>query len=104
MPDFVNNFSGMKADRKMTAEELKRAIRFDIAAEYEAVQLYLQLAESTDNRLAIAVLQDIAKEELEHAGEFLRLLKELAPDEQEHYDEGAGEVEAMMKKLKTKKK
>jgi rubrerythrin len=104
MPDFVNNFSGMKADRKLTDEELKRAIRFDIAAEYEAVQLYLQLAESTDNRLAIAVLRDIAKEELEHAGEFLRLLKELAPDEQGHYDEGAGEVEDMMRKLKMKKK
>jgi rubrerythrin len=36
-------------------------------------------------------------EELEHAGEFLRLLKELAPDEQMHYDEGAAEVENMMK-------
>ncbi len=104
MPDFVNNFSGMKADRKLTDEELKRAIRFDIAAEYEAVQLYLQLAESTDNKLAIAVLRDIAEEELVHAGEFLRLLKTLAPDEQEHYDKGAGEVEDMMKKLKMKKK
>ena len=103
MPEFSTNFSGMKAGRKLTEAELVRAIRFDIAAEYEAVQLYLQLAESTDNRLAIAVLQDIAKEELEHAGEFLRLLHELAPDEQEHYDEGAGEVEDMMKKLRSKK-
>jgi rubrerythrin len=104
MPEFSTNFSGMKADRKLTDEELKRAIRFDIAAEYEAVQLYLQLAESTDNKLAIAVLRDVAEEELEHVGEFMRLLKELAPDEREHYDEGADEVEGMMKKLKMKKK
>lgn len=104
MPEFSTNFSGMKASRKLTDEELKRAIRFDIAAEYEAVQLYLQLAESTDNKLAIAVLQDIAEEELVHAGEFLRLLKELAPDEKAHYDEGAEEVEEMMKKIKGKKK
>lgn len=104
MPEFSTNFSGMKADRKLTDEELKRAIRFDIAAEYEAVQLYLQLAESTDNKLAIAVLRDIAEEELVHAGEFLRLLKELAPDEEEHYKEGTEEVEEMMKKLKPKKK
>ncbi|WP_424358254.1 ferritin family protein [Methanocella sp. MCL-LM] len=104
MPEFSHNFSGMKASRKLTDEELKRAIRFDIAAEYEAVQLYLQLAESTDNKLAIAVLQDIAEEELVHAGEFLRLLKELAPDEEAHYDEGAEEVEEMIKKLKGKKK
>ena len=104
MPEFSTNFSGMKADRKLTDEELKRAIRFDIAAEYEAVQLYLQLAESTDNKLAIAVLRDIAEEELEHAGEFLRLLDELAPDEKTHYEEGAREVEEMMKKLKATKK
>lgn len=92
----------MKSGRKLTDEELKRAIRFDIAAEYEAVQLYLQLAESTDNKLAIAVLRDIAEEELVHAGEFLRLLKELAPDEDEHYRKGYKEVEDMMKKMKKK--
>jgi hypothetical protein len=42
--------------------------------EYEANQLYVQLAESTDDKLAIAVLMDIAGEELGHAGQFLRLL------------------------------
>jgi len=50
-----------------------------VAAEYEAIQLYMQLAESTDNKLAIEVLKDIADEERVHAGEFLRLLHELAP-------------------------
>lgn len=104
MPEFTTNFTGMKSSRKLTDEELKRAIRFDIAAEYEAVQLYLQLAESTDNKLAIAVLQDIAEEELVHAGEFLRLLDELAPDEKRSYDKGRKEVEDMMKKVKAKKK
>ena len=53
-----------------------------VSAEYEAIQLYMQLAESTDNKLAIEVLKDIADEERVHAGEFLRLLKELAPDEE----------------------
>jgi rubrerythrin len=42
-----------------------------IAAEYEATQMYVQLAESTDNKLAVAVLKDIADEEIVHAGEFL---------------------------------
>lgn len=42
----------------------------------------MQLAESTDNKLAIEVLKDIANEERVHAGEFLRLLKRLAPDEE----------------------
>jgi rubrerythrin len=93
MPDFGNPFSGLKKDRKVTDEELIRAIRFMIAAEYEAIQLYMQLAESTDNKLAQEVLKDIADEEKVHAGEFLRLLKQLAPDEQKFYDEGAEEVE-----------
>ena len=93
MPDFGNSFSGLKKDRKLTDAELIRAIRFMIAAEYEAIQLYMQLAESTDNKLAIAVLKDIADEERVHAGEFLRVLKELAPDEENFYADGAEEVE-----------
>jgi rubrerythrin len=98
MPEFGNPFSGLKKDRKITNEELIRAIRFMIAAEYEAIQLYMQLAESTDNKLAQDVLKDIADEERVHAGEFLRLLKELAPDEKKFYREGAKEVEEEINK------
>ena len=100
MPEFCNPFSGLKNERNVTHEELVRAIRFMIAAEYEAVQLYQQLAESTDNRLAQEVLNDIADEEKEHAGEFLRLLRELDPEEEKFYKEGAEEVEEMIAKLK----
>lgn len=102
MPDFGNPFSGLAKDRKLTDQELIRAIRFMISAEYEAIQLYMQLAESTDNKLAIEVLKDIADEERVHAGEFLRLLKELAPDEEEFYKEGAQEVEEEIEALKKK--
>jgi len=98
MPEFGNPFSGLKKDHKLTNEELIRAIRFMIAAEYEAIQLYMQLAESTDNKLAQEVLKDIADEERVHAGEFLRLLKELAPDEEKFYIEGAKEVEEEINK------
>ncbi len=97
MPEFANPFAGLKKDRKLTDEELVRAIRFMVAAEYEAVQLYMQLAESIDHKLAKDVLVDIADEERVHAGEFLRLLHELAPDEAKFYGEGAEEVEDMMK-------
>jgi len=99
MPDFGNPFSGVAKGEKITDEELIRAIRFMIAAEYEAIQLYMQLAESTDNKLAINVLKDIADEERIHAGEFLRLLKELAPDEENFYSEGAEEVEEEIRNL-----
>ncbi len=100
MPEFGSPFSGLASDRKLTHEELVRAIRFMVAAEYEAIQLYMQLAESTDNKLAIEVLKDIADEERVHAGEFLRLLHELAPDEQKFYDEGYEEVEEEIEKMK----
>ena len=100
MPEFGSPFSGMAHDRKLTGEELIRAIRFMVAAEYEAIQLYMQLAESTDNKLAIEVLKDIADEERVHAGEFLRLLSVLAPDEKKFYAEGAAEVEEEIEKLK----
>ena len=100
MPDFGSPFSGLANDKKLTDSELIRAIRFMVAAEYEAVQLYMQLAESTDDKLAQEVLKDIADEERVHAGEFLRLLKHLAPDEEKFYDEGAEEVQEMIDKLK----
>ena len=99
MPDFGTPFAGLANDRKLTHEELIRAIRFMVAAEYEAVQLYMQLAESIDSKLAIEVLKDIADEERVHAGEFLRLLKHLAPDEERFYAEGAEEVEEIEEKL-----
>ena len=102
MPEFTNAFSGLKEDRMLTHNELVRAIRFMIAAEYEAIQLYTQLAESTDNKLAQEVLLDITNEEKEHAGEFLRLLQVLAPDEQGFYDEGMGETNEKIEKFNEK--
>jgi len=103
MPEFTTPFAGLVSDRKLTREELIRAIRYSIAAEYEAIQLYMQLAESIDDALAADVLKDIADEERVHAGEFLRLLRHLAPDEAKLYAEGAEEVEEMMDKMKTGK-
>jgi len=93
MPEFGSPFSGNALDRKLTKSELVRAIRFMISAEYEAIQLYMQLAESIDDKLAKEVLIDIANEERVHAGEFLKLLYHLDPEEEEYYQEGFEEVE-----------
>ena len=80
MPSFGSPFSGLAKDKNISHEELVRAIRFMIAAEYEATQMYMQLAESTGHPLAIKVLTEIADEERVHAGEFLRLT---SPSEQQ---------------------
>jgi rubrerythrin len=96
MPDFKSPFSGVAHGTKLTHEELIRAIRFLVASEYEATQMYMQLAEATNHTLTIQVLKEIADEERVHAGELLRLLNELAPEEAKLYAQGAKEVEEKM--------
>jgi len=45
MPEFVNPFSGKIPERKLTSEELIRAIRLDLSAEEEAVHTYMAHAD-----------------------------------------------------------
>ena len=101
MPEFSHPFTGNMPDYKLSDQELIRAVRFSIAAEYEAIQLYMQLAEATDDQKAKAVLVDVANEEREHVGEFLALLKHLAPDEDGYYRSGEEEVKEIFQKLKS---
>jgi rubrerythrin len=93
MPEFLNPFTGVVPERKLTKEELIRAVRQDLAAEHEAVHLYLAHADATDHPLAKAVLTDIANEERVHAGEFARLIAILTGDEDVFLAKGAREVD-----------
>ncbi len=95
MPEFANPFSGKIPERKLTREELIRAIRLNIAAEHEAIHLYMAHAEAIDHPLAKEVLIDIANEERVHIGEFERLLEILTGDEAEYIAEGREEVDEM---------
>jgi uncharacterized protein len=95
VPEFVNPFPGSVPDRTMTREELVRAIRLDIAAEHEATHLYMAHADATDDPLAKAVLLDIANEEREHIGEFMRLISILTGDEDQWLANGFAEVDAI---------
>ncbi|MBE0448038.1 MAG: Rubrerythrin [Actinobacteria bacterium] len=98
MPEFADPFSGM-IPRKMTKEELIRAIRLDLTAEEEAIHLYMAHADATDDPLAKKVLIDVANEERVHAGEFQRLLSILASDEDKFLEDGAREVDVMQAEL-----
>ena len=101
MPSFASPFSGIgerqEAHGSGTHPGNPVHGRFGVRSDHE---LYVQLAESTDDKLAIAVLMDIAGEELRHAGQFLRLLYQLAPDEEKLYARGAREVERAIEKAK----
>jgi rubrerythrin len=100
MPEFLNPFSGKLPESKLSKEELIRALRLDLAAEHEAVHLYLAHADATDHPLAKKVLVDIANEERVHAGEFARLLSLLTGDEDALLAKGAREVDEMAAELK----
>jgi len=96
MPEFSTPFSVKKNDRKLNKEELVRAIRFSIAAEYEAIQLYEEIEESIDNEEARKILKEVAEDEKIHVGNFLHLLKLIAPEEEEFYQEGCSEAKEIL--------
>lgn len=96
MPEFSNSFSGNNFKRKLNKEELIRAIRFSIASEFEAIQLYEQLSDSIDDENAKKLLIEISGDEKEHVGNFLHLLKILAPDEENYYKDGWKEAADVM--------
>ena len=96
MPEFSTPFSAKKSDRKLTQEELIRTIRFSIASEFEAIQLYEEIQESIDDEKSKKLLEEIAEDEKVHVGNFLYLLKQLAPEESESYGEGVEEAERII--------
>ncbi|MFA7158065.1 MAG: ferritin family protein [Kiritimatiellia bacterium] len=100
MAEFLNPFTGLTPNRKLTVRELSRAIRGALSAEEEAIHFYEALADATDNSPAREVLQSVAEEERVHAGEFQRLLNLLLPDEAVRLAEGAAEVDEISNNLK----
>ena len=84
--------------RKFSKEELAQAVRLAIMAELDAINMYLQFAQATDNELVRKVFLEVAKEEKTHVGEFLAILKELDLEQVKELEAGEGEV----KELKVK--
>ncbi len=93
--DFSNPF-GTMVSRKMTAEELARAIRQDIAAELDAVALYQAHIDATDDEQAKKVLAHARDDEKEHVGEFLALLEILDPGQAEYIKKGKVEIAELL--------
>lgn len=65
--------------RKLSDSELAQAIRLDIEAELDAINLYQSHIDATDNELARRVIAHIRDEEREHAALFWQLLRVLDP-------------------------
>lgn len=96
MPSFADPFYGNVPPRKMTVEELIRAMRLNLSAEEEATAQYMAHADATDNALARKVLIDIANEERVHVGEFNELINMLTQYEENAWiAKGVEEVREM---------
>ena len=82
---------------KVKKEDLdKQILRFGILAELDAINLYEQMANMTENKQLKMVLLDIAKEEKEHVGEFQYLLLKLDKQQQEELEDGKKEVQELL--------
>lgn len=98
---FSNAFSQNGIDRKLSKEELIRAIRAMIAAEMDAANLYTQLADNCADNSAEKILRAVATEELVHVGEFRHVLELLDPADDEACKQGRKEAEKLLKATAT---
>ena len=81
---------------KVSKEKIDQEIlRIGIIAELDAVSFYEPLSAMTQNENIKKVLQDIAKEEKTHVGEFQALLLQLDKEQETEMEEGKKEVEEL---------
>ena len=81
---------------KIKKEDLnKEILRAAIIAEFDAINLYEQMAALTDNKHLKTILLDIAKEEKTHVGEFQALLLMNDNQQEKELAEGKKEVEEL---------
>ena len=78
---------------KLTPEMSDASIlRLAIQAEYDAVNLYEQMAATTDNTKLKETFLEVANEEKVHIGEFETLLSEIDDDHKKEKMKGKEEV------------
>ena len=92
MPDFNTIRNVYSPNRKLSPVEILRAIKFSIAAEYEAIQLYQQIMENTNNKNVIKAFAEITEDEKKHVGGLNKLLEILSPEDDKIYQAGAEEI------------
>ena len=70
-------FHALTPPRKLTDSELARAIRLNLEAEMDAINLYAAHIDATDNAEAKAIIAHVMDEEREHAALFYMLIRRL---------------------------
>jgi len=82
-----------KSSKKEIDQEILRA---GIIAELDAINLYEQMAATTQNSNIRAILIDIAKEEKTHVGEFQAMLLKLDSEQVAELTAGKNEVNELL--------
>lgn len=93
---FSKDPSELVRKEKMSNEEVSRSIRLALAAELDAINFYLQQSSLIPEGSFKKVHEDIAKEEVTHFGEFMRLLYEYEPGDFEKIKEGWKEASELL--------
>jgi rubrerythrin len=85
---------------KLRKEDLDREIsRAAIIAELDAINLYEQMADMSQNKDNRKLLLNAAKEEKTHVGEFQTLLLREDPQQKDELEEGKREVKELLNKV-----
>ena len=74
----------------------KEILRAAMIAELDAINLYEQMAEMTQNKNIRKLLMDVAREEKTHVGEFQTLLLRKDPQQKSELEEAKKEVKELL--------
>jgi rubrerythrin len=78
----------------------KEILRSAMIAELDAISLYEQMADMTQNKNIRKILLDVAREEKTHVGEFQTLLLMRDKEQEKELEEGKKEVKDLIRKEK----
>jgi rubrerythrin len=93
---FSKDPSELVRKEKLDDEETVRSIRLALVAELDAINFYLQQSRIMPDGPFKKVHEDIAKEEVTHFGEFMRLLYQYAPEDFRKIREGWAEASTLL--------
>ena len=101
MPEMSSTHSVKSLNHRFTRAELARALRLAIADEYEAIQIYEQIVETTEDEEIREVIMHIVEEEQKHADQFWDLLARVIPEEREIYDSAVEENKEIIQRIRS---
>lgn len=85
---FPTEIAGMTEETKD-----RQLLRLGVIAEFDAIDLYEQLAAAANDKKLKAVFLDIAREEKTHMGEFMALLLQTDKEQAHELESGKSEIQ-----------